>query len=164
MEFNSRISALEFRDAFRLKRKNLYRVIYAILAAGALFLVVGVAVQPTGKEGRASELLVQSPILLGWGFLMLLLLPLMARMSYRKNKNIQCDFVNAATAEGFSYRSSSGATGEAPWSSFSYWRESKTIFLLVFPSGIFLICPKSCLNPQKQEEFKVILGKALPKK
>lgn len=164
MEFSSRISAKDYRAALRLKRKNLYRVIYAVLTTGLVFLFVGVATQTTGKDGNVSQFLVQAPVLLGWSLLMAILLPLMGRLSYRKNKNIQAEFNNSVTESGFSYKSSSGSSGEAPWSSFSYWRESRTILLLVFPSNIFLICPKSCLSPTQLEEFKTILTKVLPKK
>jgi len=164
MEFTSRISSKDFRAALRLKRKNLYRAIYAVFAVGLIFLFVGVAIQPTSKEGGVSQFFVQAPVLLGWSILMLILLPSMGRLSYRRNKNIQAEFNNSVTESGFSYKSSSGSSGDAPWSSFSYWRESQAVLLLVFPSNIFLICPKSCLTSEKLEEFKAILSRVLPKK
>jgi hypothetical protein len=159
MEFASRISAKDYRSALRLKRKNLYRIVYAAGVLDVALWAVFVFRSATGDIAGATSIFPQASILLVWASLMLMILPIQAHLGYRKNKNIQSEFNNSATEHGFSYKSSSGSSGEAPWSSFSFWRESRTVILLVFPSNIFLICPKSCLSVSQLEEFKGILEK-----
>jgi hypothetical protein len=164
MEFESRISAKNYRAALRLKRKNLYRILYAASFLDVALWVIFVFRSAAGDTAGATSIFGQASILFFWVAFMLIFLPLQSHLAYRKNKNIQSEFKNSATELGFSYKSSSGSSGEAPWSSFSFWRESRSVILLVFPSNIFLICPKSCLSPSQLEEFRGILEKALRKK
>ena len=164
MEFTCKVSYRDYREALRLKRKILRRVVYALLGLGALLCIYWMVLAAQNETVRASQIFMPALELVVWPILYLIFLRAFAYFSYRKNRNIRGEFSFFLSDEQLSYQSSSGGSGKTPWTSLSYWRESKRVFILVFPSGIFLICPKSFMTDDQQGVFKRIVGNALPKK
>jgi len=164
MQFNCRISKKDYEEALRLRRKNLRRVVYAVLICDVLLWLYWMMLAVKGEITKASAVMSQAMIFLIWPVVYLVFLWLFGFYSYRKNRNIKSEFIYRISGEEFSYQSSSGGSGVAPWTSLSYWRESKSVFILVFPSGVFLICPKSCLVAEQQDEFREIVQRVLTKK
>jgi hypothetical protein len=164
MEFICRISKKDYRDALRLKRKNLRRIVFAVLALDAVLWMWWMVLAIRGDISLASTVFGQAIAVLLWPGLMLVFFRWAAWYGYRKNQNIQSEFTYRLNEEGISYKSCSGGSGETRWSSLSYWRESKTVFILVFPSNIFLIYPWLCMTDGQQEEFRALVTRALPKK
>lgn len=164
MEFTCRVSYKDFGDALRLKRKNLGRAIYALLIVDIFLWIYWMVLAGQGRITESSRIFLPALELFVWPVFFIVLSRTLGYFNYKRNRNIQSEFVFRLTEAELSYQSSSGGAGKSPWTSMSYWRESRRVFILVFPSGVFLICPKSFMGGEQQEEFKRIAGAALPKK
>jgi hypothetical protein len=164
MEFTCKVSYKDYREALRLKRKILRRVVYGLLLIGVLLCIYWMVLAARNETVKSAQIFMPALELVVWPLVYLGLLRLFAFFSYRKNRNIKSEFFFHLTTEELSYQSSAGGSGTTPWSSLSYWRESKGVFILVFPSGIFLICPKSFMASELQANFIQLVGTSLPKK
>src|SRR5277367_6411622 len=108
MEFICRISKKDYRAALRLKRKNLRRIIFAVLALDAVLWMWWMVLAIQGDMSRASTVFSQASIFLFWPVFMLAFFRWNAWYAYRKNRNIQGEFTCVLTEGGISYKSSSG--------------------------------------------------------
>lgn len=86
------------------------------------------------------------------------------RWEYRKNWNLHEETRWSVTSEGTSVRSKAGGSSYEPWKAYKCWRESRRLFLLIFPSGAYYTLPKHSLSSSEQDELRRIFAAALPKK
>jgi hypothetical protein len=164
MHFTCRITSKEYAEALRLKRKNLRRIVLGVLGLDSLLWIWWMILAVRGDSVRAATVFGLALPFLAWTVFTMVFLRITAWFSYRNNRNIQSEIVYSLTEERVGYTSSSGGSGETPWSSLNYWRESTDVFILVFPSNAFLVCPKRAMSTERQDEFRGIVGRVLKKK
>jgi hypothetical protein len=163
MQFTVRISKQDYRAALRLKRKNMRRAIFAVFALDAGLWIFWMVSVLRGELVRANSVFSQALIFLAYPLFCVMFLAWSTSHTYRRNRNIQGQFVYEVTEENLSYKSESGASAMSPWSSLNFWRESKRVFILVYPSGVFQIIPKSRIGEGQVDELRSILAKHLRK-
>jgi hypothetical protein len=87
-----------------------------------------------------------------------------SRCFYRNNPVLQGELTVDITPQSISMRNSDGANGQWNWSLYQYWRENKDIIVLAQRLGGFLPVNLAGLPDLQRNEFRAILGQALPKK
>jgi YcxB-like protein len=178
MQFTTRITVEDFVEAYRLQCKSLHRTITSTLVYifAAIFWIffagawISERLRPDdlflGQDPHVSQLTVLPAAigLLAWILIFRVFVPYGARRQYKKLKSLHGEISNEVTPEGLMQRTSSGSYGFSSWKDFSYWRESRRAFIVVYPSKIFCMIPKTGLTEEQLGEIRSTLAAALPKK
>ena len=164
MEFTCQIDFEAYREGLRLKGKNKRRLIYGVLFCDGLLWIYWMIEAAKGEISTGSAILRQAIIFLAYPVLCLVIYEVWAFLSYQKNRNIKREITYQITPQTVSYTSASGSLGSSPWTSVDYWRESKRLVIVAFPSNAFLIFPRENMSTRQWEDFRGILSSALPKK
>jgi hypothetical protein len=178
VRFTTHVTEADFMAAYRLHCKSLHRriasaIAYTFAAVFWSFLVCAAISERThpgelflGQD--ASEFV---RLLLPGGILILLWIlafrvypPFATRRKFRKARNLHGEIVNELTAEGLWQKTEGGSYGFSKWKDFSYWRESEQIIIVVYPTNVFCLLPKSDLSADQCAELRGILSSALPQK
>jgi hypothetical protein len=178
MEFTVRLTEQDYIEAYKLKRRSKFRLITRIFvfAMFALFwTTIGAAFwiehRPSHDPSRVeAAVAMRESLQPGAWFLSAFLLlyvfgiPWLLKRQYRKNDNLKAEFFNEVTAEGITQKSSKGSSSHTLWNAFRSWRESDRVMIIEFPSGLYLVLPKSEMSPDQQTELRGIVAAALPKR
>ncbi|MGO9317505.1 MAG: hypothetical protein ACLPXT_04030 [Terracidiphilus sp.] len=178
MEFTTRITEQDYLMAYRLRTKSTstticFIIIYAFAALVAMRIISAFVVKYQNPQdlSAAQDFVAISinlmPILILTFFLTLfyyVFIPFNLRKKYRKTVHYREGIVQKLSTEGISETTSVGSFVSYSWSFCDYWRESRAVFVLILQSGIYFTYPKACLSAEQQNELRVILAAALPKK
>jgi hypothetical protein len=178
MQFTSKLSEAEYMGAYRLNCKSPYRAIanaiaYTVTSLFWIFLIASwifKALHPSDPFLGQNVSAFQKAILPGaFGFLLWVLFfrvytPYDTRRKFRKTRSFQIEVLNEINSEGLMQKTSEGSYGFSRWADFSHWRESEQMFIVVYPTGIFCMIPKSAVTSEQQNEVRNILTAALAKK
>ena len=160
MEFTVRITEQDYLDAYRLQRRSKWRMIGKFLAyascalvwtiIGGSFLIQHFRSQDPERIDQAfamrENFMPMSLFLTAYVLLTAIGIPWLLKRQFRKNRNLNADFFNQITAEGITQKSSQGSSSQTLWNAFKSWRESERVFILEFPSGLYLLLPKSGIS------------------
>lgn len=178
MRFTTHVTEADFMAAYRLLCKSRHRQIasaiaYAFAAAFWSFLLCAAISERTHPGelflGRdASEfmhLLFPGAILfLLWILAFRVYPPFATRRKFRQTRTLHGEILNEVTSEGLWQKTSGGSYGFSQWQDFSFWRESERIIIVIYPTNLFCLLPKSDLNSDQCAELRAILASALPQK
>ena len=178
MQFITKLTEDDYVEACRLKLKSFHRItasaityslasifwlfliaswIFRLLHPGDLFLDQNATAFQTAVLPGAIALLL-------WILAFRILVPYLTTRKFRKAKNLHGEMVTELNSEGLKQTTSEGSYGFSRWADYSFWRESEQIFIVVYPTNIFCLLPKSALTAEQQSEVRVILTAALPKR
>jgi hypothetical protein len=178
MQFTSRLTEDEYMEAYRLNCKSLYRAIanaiaYAITGLFWIFLIASwifKTLHPNELFLGQNVSAFQKTILPGSvGFLLWVLFfrvytPYDTRRKFRKTRSFQVEVFNEMNSEGLMQKTAEGSYGFSRWADFTHWRESARMFIVVYPTGIYCMIPKSAITGEQQKEVRNLIATALPKK
>jgi len=178
MQFTTKLTESEYMAAFRLHCKSPYRAIanaFAYTLAG-LFWIFLIASWIFKGQHPSDPFLGQNvsafqkallPGALGillWVLFFRVYTPYDTRRKFRKTRSFQIEVFNEINSEGLMQKTAEGSYGFSRWADFSHWRESEQMFIVVYPTGIYCMIPKSAVTAEQQSEIRNILTAALPKK
>ena len=178
MKFTTRITEADFVAAHRLNCKSLHRQIasgiaYTFAAVFWIFLICA-AISERSHPGELflgenphefRHLLFPGAILfLVWILAFRVYPPIATRRKFRNAQNLHEEILNEVTAEGLWQKTGGGSYGFSRWQDLSYWRESERIIIVVYPTSVFCLLPKSGLSSDQCAELRGILAAALPQK
>ena len=179
MEFTVRVTERDYAaaDSLMWRKTATHVIVFSLYLAATiivwaalgldLFRLSSHSLEPSASAAlrRSTIGLTSSALWLAFGYVLFKAIRyIRQKLEYRKNTNLHRDISWNATAEGITVTSESGATSYEPWAVFKCWRETKRLFLLLFPSNVYYIIPKPSLGPTQQNELRSILGGALPRK
>lgn len=178
MEFTYQLTEDDFVAANQLKLKSVHRIITSVVVYSiTTFFWIGLTaiwINPwlhphaphLGQDASAlqSSLLPGALSLALWILIFRVFSPYFMRRKFRKAQNLRGEFISVLNSEGLAEKSSKGSSTFSPWADFAYWRESKTMIIVVSPTDVFHMLPKSGLSDPQQTELRAILTTALPKK
>jgi len=179
MRFSVRVTQRDYIDAgHMIQRKTFLRhvILWPYLAITCIvWLALGIAFlsglnAPNGMEvpGHRSnpieDVLSTGLWLLAGGASFIAFRAIRLRWEYRNNPNLRAEICWTITAEGISVTSTMGDSSTEPWTVLKFWRESRQVLLLVYPSGIYHIIPKANLSAAQIEELRSLLTTALPER
>jgi hypothetical protein len=124
----------------------------------------GRAVSWPGRIRVCALLLPGGILILLWILAFRVYPPFATRRKFRQARNLHGEIVNELTAEGLWQKTEGGSYGFSKWKDFSYWRESEQIIIVVYPTNVFCLLPKSDLSSDQCAELRGILTSALPQK
>ena len=179
MRFTTRITEDDFVAACRLQLQSTHRTIagaiaYSLAAIFWLFLLaawISERVHPgtgdfLGQSSAAfrTAILPAAILFAMWILIFRVLTSFVTRRRFRKTPSLRDAIDNEVSLDGLTQMMSSGSHGFIAWKDLSYWRESKRVIIVVYPTNVFCILPKSGLNDSQQAELRSILAAALPSK
>ena len=178
MQFTSKLTEDEYMEAHRLHCKSPYRAIanaFAYTLAGLfwIFLIASwifKALYPSDPFLGQNVSAFQKAILPGalgillWVLFFRVYTPYATRRKFRKTRSFQIEVFNEINSEGLMQKTAEGSYGFSRWADFSHWRESEQMIIVVYPTGIYCMIPKSAVTTEQQNEVRNILTAALPKK
>ena len=178
MRFTTHVTEADFMAAYRLLCKSRHRQIasaiaYVFAAAFWSFLLCAAISERTHPgdhfwaETHPSSCACsfREPSSFSSGFLRsgsTFLLPHAA--SFVRREPLHGEILNEVTSEGLWQKTSGGSYGFSQWQDFSFWRESERIIIVIYPTNLFCLLPKSDLNSDQCAELRAILASALPQK
>lgn len=177
MQFTTNITEDEYIDANRLKTRSLQRTAASFLAyfLTAAFWILLIGAWITEHIFHANILLgqnaaeLQSTLFPGAIAFLLWIIAFRAypiysaRRKFRNAQNLRGDLFQEITSEGLMQKTAHGSYGFSRWQDFSYWRESKKMFIVVDPTNVFCMIPKANLSREQRNEIRSILTAALPR-
>jgi len=178
MQFTSKLTEDEYMEAYRLNCASPYRTLadsiaYTVTSLFWIFLIASwifKSLHPNDLFLGQNVSAFQKAILPGaLGFLLWVLFfrvytPYDTRRKFRKTRSFQFEVLNEINSEGVMQKTGEGSYGFSRWADFSHWRESGRMFIVVYPTGIYCMIPKSAVTSEEQNEVRNILATALPKK
>lgn len=99
-----------------------------------------------------------------WLFLLFRFMPKRLKRSYRADPMMQGEFKVKITPDSFETANTSGSSSRTAWNNYQYWREGKSVIILVNFSGTYFILGLAALPEPQWTELRGILGAALPQK
>jgi len=178
VRFTTHVTEADFMAAYRLLCKSLHRriasaIAYTFAAVFWSFLVCA-AISERSHPGElflgqdAPEfvrLLFPGAILiLLWILAFRVYPPFATRRKFRQARNLHGEILNELTADGLWQKTEGGSYGFSKWKDFSYWRESEQIIIVVYPTNVFCLLPKSGMGSDQCAELRGILASALAQK
>jgi hypothetical protein len=178
MKFTTRVTEADFMAAYRLLCKSLHRriasaIAYTFAAVFWLFLV-GAAISERTNPGElflgkdasvfVRLLLPGAVLILVWILAFRVYPPFATRRKFRQARTLHGEILNEINSEGLWQKTGGGSYGFSQWQDFSYWRESEQIIIVVYPTDVFCLVPKSELSLDQCAELRGILASALPQK
>jgi hypothetical protein len=178
VKFKTHVTEADFVAAHRLQRKSWHRVMagaiaYSLGAVFWLFLICAAVSEWTHPGGmfldrNASEfvrlLFPGAILLLLWILAFRVYPPFATRRKFRQTHTLHGEILNEITAEGLWQKTAGGSFGFSQWHDFSHWRESEEIIIVVYPSDVFCLLPKSGLSLDQCDELRHIIAATLPQK
>jgi hypothetical protein len=178
MKFTTRVTEADFVAAHRLKCKSRHRqmasaIAYTFAAIFWLFLVWAAISERThpgelflGKDASVFVrlLLPGAVLILIWILAFRVYPPFATRRKFRQARTLHGEILNEINSEGLWQKTGGGSYGFSRWQDFSYWRESEQIIIVVYPTDVFCLLPKSHLSPDQCAEIRGFLAAALRQK
>jgi len=178
VRFTTHVTEADFMAAYRLLCKSLHRriasaIAYTFAAVFWSFLVCAAISERTHPcelflGQNASEfqhLLFPGAILiLLWILAFRVYPPFATRRKFRQARTLHGEILNELTADGLWQKTEGGSYGFSKWKDFSYWRESEQIIIVVYPTNVFCLLPKSGMGSDQCAELRGILASALAQK
>lgn len=178
MQFTTRITEDDYVDANRLKTRSLQRTVASVLVYSltALFWIFLVGAWIAEHIYHAHSFLGQNAAELQRTFMpgaIAFLLWILAfrvyparvtRRKFRNAPSLHGDLFLEINTEGLMQKTAHGSYGFSRWPDFSYWRESKKMFIVVDPTNVFCMIPKASLGREQRNEIRSMLTAALPRR
>jgi hypothetical protein len=84
--------------------------------------------------------------------------------AYRNDSSMQGQFTVDITRQSISVRNTTGISSKSGWNAYAFWRERKSVMVLIAPTGAYFILSLAGLSEGQRAELRGILSAALPKK
>jgi hypothetical protein len=178
MQFTTKLTEEDYVAACRLKLKSVHRTIASAVAytLASIFWTFLIAawifrlLHPRGLFLNQNVPAFQTAVLPGavafllWILVFRVYVPYANRRKFRRAKNLHGEMFTEINSEGLMQKTAEGSYGFSRWADYSFWRESEQIFIVVYPTNVFCLLPKSAMSAEQQSEIRTILTAALPEK
>ena len=178
MQFTTKLTEDDYAAACRLMLKSVHRTIasaiaYSLASIFWLFLMVawvfrllhpGDLFLNQNVSAFERAILPAAVAILIWILIFRVFVPYANRRKFRKARNLHGEMFTEINSDGLMQKTVEGSYGFSRWADFSFWRESEEIFIVVYPTSVFCLLPKSAMSEAQQSEVRTILTAALPEK